>query len=335
MTDHNRDVEQPHSDDDASTVDDNWQRSIDRFLQHLRNERQLSGHTLSNYRRDLQKFADYCRQRDIADHHSVHSADVRQWVAQLHRRGLAGTSLQRSLSALRSFYKFFNRLGDKHNPAVGITAPRAPKRLPKAVDADRLQQYLDIEGDDWLTLRDRAMLELFYSSGLRLSELVGLDKHDLDLRDALVTVHGKGSKTRTVPVGRYALKALTQWLQCRDEVVSEGPAVFISQRGQRISPRTVQQRLKKYSLQQGLGQSIHPHMLRHSFASHLLESSGDLRAVQELLGHANISTTQVYTHLDFQHLAKVYDQTHPRALRKPDTPNKSGASGAPSGGKDE
>lgn len=298
---------------------DPWRRTIARFITYLRNERQLSAHTLSNYRRDLDNFAGFCRHRNIGDSDAVHTADVRQWLAALHRKGMAPSSLHRALSALRSFYKYRNRLGSRHNPAAGVSAPKAAKSLPKALDADSLQQFLAIEGDDWLSVRDRAMLELFYSSGLRLAELVGLDRTDLDLRDALVTVTGKGRKTRTVPVGRFALEALDHWLRRRGEVDSDSPAVFISQRGGRISPRAVQQRLKKYSLQQGVGQPVHPHMLRHSFASHLLESSGDLRAVQELLGHANISTTQVYTHLDFQHLAKVYDRSHPRATRKKTT----------------
>ena len=299
-----------------SELIDAWQQAITQFLAYLGNERQLSSHTLSSYTRDLNSFAGYCRHHNVPDREAVHSADVRQWIAALHREGKSSASLQRALSALRSFYKYHSRRGDRHNPAVGVKAPRQAKRLPKAVDADRLQRLFNISGNDWLSVRDLAMLELFYSSGLRLSELVGLDRGDLDLTDALVTVTGKGRKTRTLPIGQYAIEALRHWLQCRNEVYSDSEAVFISKRGQRISPRTVQQRLNKHALQQDLGQPIHPHMLRHSFASHLLESSSDLRAVQELLGHANISTTQVYTHLDFQHLAKVYDQSHPRATRK-------------------
>ncbi len=294
---------------------DGLQQAIARFLAYLRNERQYSAHTVSNYRRDLDKFAAFCRSRQLDDFDAVHNADVRQWVALLHRRGLAGNSLQRALSAVRSFYQYLMRQGTSHNPAVGVRAPKAGKRLPKAMDADRLQQYLAIPGDDWLSVRDRAMLELFYSSGLRLAELVGLDKQDLDNREGLVTVHGKGGKTRTIPVGRVALQALEQWLRQRDTTATDSEAVFISRRGNRISPRTVQQRLQHHARHQALGEPVHPHMLRHSFASHLLESSGDLRAVQELLGHANIGTTQVYTHLDFQHLAQVYDRAHPRATR--------------------
>lgn len=296
-------------------AEDPWQSAIEDFIRHLRTERQLSPHTLSNYHRDLQSFADYCQQRQTTPA-GAHNSDVRQWVAALHRQGKSSATLQRGLSALRSFYRYRARQSRGHNPVTGVSAPKGARSLPRAVDADQLQQFLDIPGDDWISVRDRAMLELFYSSGLRLSELVGLNLGDIDLAEGLVTVTGKGRKTRTVPVGRHAIAALRQWLAQRDDVPSTNTAVFTSKRGQRIAPRTVQSRLKKYSLQQGLGQAIHPHMLRHSFASHLLESSSDLRAVQELLGHANISTTQVYTHLDFQHLAKVYDQAHPRASRR-------------------
>jgi integrase/recombinase XerC len=296
--------------------DDYWQQLINKFLFHLETERQLSAHTLSNYRRDLEKFADYCCKKALLNSAHVHHADVQQWVAQLHRTGLSGPSLQRALSSLRSFYKYCNRQGDKHNPALAIRAPKSSKKLPKALDADNMQQLLSIEGDDWISLRDCAIMELFYSSGLRLSELVDLDLQDIDMDDALITVTGKGRKTRSLPVGSFAIKALQSWLQVRADLNTSCAAVFLSLQGKRLGQRAIQLRLKKYSLQQGMGQNIHPHMLRHSFASHLLESSGDLRAVQELLGHANISTTQVYTHLDFQHLAKVYDQAHPRALKK-------------------
>ncbi len=300
----------------SETEGDIWQQRINEFLHYLETARQLSPHTLSNYRRDLEKFSDYCLQKNITDSATAHSADVRQWVAQLHRGGLAGPSLQRALSALRSFYKFRNRQGEKNNPALGIQAPKSAKKLPKALDADNMQQLLSIEGDDWLSTRDRAILELFYSSGLRLSELVDLDIEDIDLPQALITVTGKGRKTRTLPIGSFAITALKDWFTVRKDVNPNDNAVFLSKQGKRLGQRSIQQRLKKHSLQQGVNQSVHPHMLRHSFASHMLESSGDLRAVQELLGHANISTTQVYTHLDFQHLAKVYDKAHPRANRK-------------------
>ncbi len=296
-----------------------WQTSIDAFLDYCTVTRQLSPHTISGYRRELEKFSSYCEQQKIIDPIKAHSADVRQWISQLHRQGLNGKSLQRALSSLRSFYTFNSKNNTAHNPALGIQAPKSAKRLPKTLDADTVQQFIAIEGDDWISLRDRAILELFYSSGLRLSELVDLDLTDINLADELVTVTGKGQKTRTLPVGSFAIKALQQWLNVRTDISVQAnatSAIFLSQQGKRLAQRSIQARLKKYSLQQGLGQTVHPHMLRHSFASHILESSGDLRAVQELLGHENLSTTQVYTHLDFQHLSKVYDQAHPRANKK-------------------
>jgi integrase/recombinase XerC len=294
-----------------------WLEQVEDFLSYLHSVRQLSPHTLSNYRRDLNKFTTFCLQQNLTQPQTVDSAAVRHWAAALHRSGLNGRSIQRALSAVRSFYKFRGRYHhDSKNPAIGIQAPKSSKKLPKALDADQMQQLLTIDGDDWLSHRDRAMLELFYSSGLRLSELSELNLDALDLADQLITVTGKGNKTRTLPLGSYAVKALRSWLKVRNDIQADPQAVFLSQRGDRISPRSIQARLKKYSVQQGVGQHVHPHMLRHSFASHMLESSGDLRAVQELLGHANISTTQVYTHLDFQHLAKVYDQAHPRANKR-------------------
>jgi len=296
--------------------DNRWDQQIKQFFDYLRTTRQLSDHTLSNYQRDLKKFVGYCKKLDINDATNVHHSDVRQWVASEHRQGLASKSLQRSLSAVRSFYKFHSRQGIEHNPAQGVQAPKAKKTLPKTLNADHVQQFLSLDGDSWITIRDRAMLELFYSSGLRLSELVNLDLLDLDLKDKLVTVTGKGNKTRQLPVGSYALKALDAWLKSRATMNCPLEALFISTRNTRLTQRAVQSRLKKYSVAQGMDSNVHPHMLRHSFASHMLESSGDLRAVQELLGHANMSTTQVYTHLDFQHLSKVYDKAHPRANRK-------------------
>ncbi|MCZ6803726.1 MAG: tyrosine recombinase XerC, partial [Proteobacteria bacterium] len=201
--------------------------------------------------------------------------------------------------------------------AEGIIAPKSARKLPKLLDVDQTIQLVEIEQDDVLALRDRAMLELIYSSGLRLAELISLNMTDIDFSDRILTVTGKGKKTRSVPVGKHAIKAIKNWLKKRPLMVNDTEqAIFISNRGKRISPRSVQVRLKQWAIKQGLPNHVHPHMLRHSFASHLLESSGDLRAVQELLGHADISTTQVYTHLDFQHLAEVYDKTHPRAHRK-------------------
>ena len=293
-----------------------WQTAVSKFLTYCEVTRQLSPHTISNYCRDLNKFITYCEQCGITEPKKALNADVRQWVAQSHRQGLQGKSLQRSLSALRSFYHFHSKEGTNHNPAIGVQAPKSAKKLPKTLDVDNMQQLLSIEGEDWLNIRDRALLELFYSSGLRLSELVNADLPDVDLKAALITVTGKGNKTRSLPIGRFAVKALQQWLKVRADEKPMCDALFLSQRGSRLSTRAVQARLKKHSLQQGMGQNVHPHMLRHSFASHMLESSGDLRIIQEMLGHANISTTQVYTHLDFQHLAKVYDKAHPRAQKK-------------------
>lgn len=302
-----------------------WQQQVDEFLSYLKTVRQLSPHTITCYQRDLGKFSRYNNDQGITDPEKVQTADVQQWIAYLHRNGLIGTSLARALSSVRSFYNFRNKhnidfgnssRNNQHNPATAVKAPKSEKRLPKALDADSMHLLLSIKGDDLLSIRDRAILELFYSSGLRLTELVELNLESIDLGDALVTVIGKGNKTRTLPIGSYAIAALQQWLDVRIQFKQNSNALFLSKKGTRLAQRSVQARLKKYSLQQGMGQNIHPHMMRHSFASHMLESSGDLRAVQELLGHANISTTQVYTHLDFQHLAKVYDNAHPRALRK-------------------
>jgi integrase/recombinase XerC len=281
--------------------------------------RRYSPHTLAGYRRDLARLVAFCDEAKLASFAHVHQADIRQLAAQSHRRGLKGKSIQRMLSAIRSFYQYLIRQRlCRHNPALGVSAPKIPRQLPVTMDTDQLSQLLSAAAGDWIEVRDKAMVELFYSSGLRLSELTGLNVLDLQLREGLVTVTGKGNKTRTVPVGREAITAITAWLQVRASQLRDPgeTALFISQRGQRINPRTVQARLKQMAAQQSMGRNLHPHMLRHSFASHVLESSSDLRAVQEMLGHANISTTQIYTHLDFQHLAKVYDAAHPRAQRK-------------------
>jgi integrase/recombinase XerC len=290
------------------------------FLDYLRDVRRLSSHTLSNYRRDLLALQHFCDARGRACNAELAEADIRTWVAQLHHRGLAASSIQRSLSAARSYFNWLSReQGERHNPAAAVQAPRKPRKLPKAMDADQVDRYLQFEDDTPVARRDRAIAELFYSSGLRLAELAAIDLGDIDRHNQLLTVTGKGQRTRTVPVGRLALAAIDQWLQVRGEFAgghSEQPALFLSQRGTRISARSIQSRLRLQGRRAGMSQDVHPHMLRHSFASHMLESSGDLRAVQELLGHANISTTQIYTHLDFQHLAKVYDAAHPRAKKQ-------------------
>ncbi|QIB65262.1 tyrosine recombinase XerC [Kineobactrum salinum] len=285
------------------------------FLDYLQTVRQLSAHTVSNYQRDLGSLLKYCDSQGRGRAADIHEADIRAWVSQLRRRGLAGSSIQRALSAARSLFNYLGRnRGQPHNPAAGVQAPRQPRRLPKTMDTDQVDKYLHFADTDPLTLRDSAMAELFYSSGLRLAELVAVDVSDIDSQSQLLTVTGKGRKTRTVPVGRVALQAIERWLAVRP--CNAEPALFTSNRGRRISVRNIQARLKLQGRRAGMHQDVHPHMLRHSFASHMLESSGDLRAVQELLGHANIATTQIYTHLDFQHLAKVYDAAHPRARRR-------------------
>jgi integrase/recombinase XerC len=293
---------------------------LERFFAYLHNERRLSPHTLTNYRRDLNHLLSFCQEQAISGWEAIDSFAVRRYVAWRHHKGLGGRSLQRELSAIRSFYNYLLReqvVGS--NPAVGVPAPKAQKRLPRALDVDQTSHLLAIDETSPLALRDRAMMELIYSSGLRLAELVSLDTDSIDTADATVRITGKGGKTRVVPVGRAALAAVAAWLKQRGQLAPlEERALFVSQHGRRIAPRSVQQRLRQWAQKQGLRSRVHPHMLRHSFASHILESSGDLRAVQELLGHADIATTQIYTHLDFQHLAKVYDQAHPRARKRRD-----------------
>ena len=288
---------------------------IDAFLGTLQH---LSVHTRKAYAGDLAFFLDYCRQLEVGKWQDVDGRQVRGYITQRHRQGTGGRSLRRNLSSIRAFYRYLLAAGEvTKNPAEGISAPKSEKRLPKTLDVDQTSRLVEIKGDKALTLRDRAILELMYSSGLRLAECVSLDIYSVDIRDGLVTVTGKGNKTRKVPVGNYALDAVGAWLKVRPQLAAlDETALFVSTRGRRISARSVQQRLRHWALKQGLDTNVHPHMLRHSFATHLLESSGDLRAVQELLGHADISTTQVYTSLDFQHLASVYDQTHPRARKK-------------------
>lgn len=290
------------------------------FLTYMRSEKQFSPLTQENYRRDLEKFCRFCAKQSVHELAAIHPQLIRQGVATLHRSGIGGKSLQRWLSSLRSFFRFAIKCGwMKNNPADGIQAPKSPQKLPKTMDVDQTAQFVEVGGDSFIARRDRALLELIYSSGLRLAEVTGLDLSDIDLQEGMVNVTGKGSKQRILPVGRYAIAALQEWLPERArQAPADQTALFITQRGTRISHRAVQLRMQQLSAQQGMDNPVHPHMLRHSFASHVLESSGDLRLVQELLGHANISTTQIYTHLDFQHLAKVYDKAHPRAQRKTD-----------------
>lgn len=288
------------------------------YSEYLQVERQVSAHTLSAYRSDLVKVLDFAQQQGLASWRDLQVAQLRELVAELHKGGLTGRSIARLLSAVRGLYAYLVREGIcQHDPAAGIRPPKGPRKLPKVLDVDRAQQLLDSPvADDFSACRDHAILELLYSSGLRLSELVGLNIADIDLQQGLVVVLGKGNKQRMLPVGSKAVAAIQHWLTVRGQTKSDDQALFIGVRGRRMSPQLVRERVRLAGARD-LGQHLHPHMLRHSFASHILESSHDLRAVQELLGHADISTTQIYTHLDFQHLAQVYDQAHPRARRKP------------------
>ncbi len=289
-------------------------REVARYLEHLAVERRASPHTVAAYRRDLLRFV--AEVGDLAPG-TVASHDVRAFAGRLHGSGLSPRSVARHLSSVRGLFAYLLRRGAlPGNPALGIQAPKAQRRLPGALDADQAAQLFTAEPDTDLAKRDRAMLELLYGSGLRLSELVAIDLADVDLAGGFVTVTGKGRKTRIVPLGGPAKAAIEAWLATRPGLSGAAP-LFTGRGDARISPRSVQLRVKKLARQAAANDGVHPHMLRHSFASHLLESSGDLRAVQELLGHANIGTTQIYTHLDFQHLAKVYDQAHPRAGRRP------------------
>lgn len=293
------------------------QHWIERFLHHLLTERRLAANTRKHYRRDLEELLAWCEQAGFTDWQRLDTHAVRQYAAHCHRRGLAGRSIQRRLSALRTFYNFLLREhAADNNPGLDVSAPRAGQHLPDTLNVDDITRLLGTGPGDALAVRDLAMLELLYSSGLRLSELVSLDLADVDFDERMVRVTGKGAKTRVVPVGSRAISALRAWLPLRERQRVEGEtAMFTGRSGRRLSTRAVQQRVKLQARRQGVPGDIHPHTLRHSFASHLLESSGDLRAVQELLGHADISTTQIYTHLDFQHLAQVYDKSHPRARK--------------------
>ncbi len=297
------------------------ERWLNRFTDHLCNERRLSPHTRDNYRRDLRSLITHCDRSGIARWEQADALLIRRFAAEQHRNGLAARSIQRRLSAVRTFFAYLQREHQVvNNPATGVSAPQARKRLPSTLDVDSMIALLEFDADDPLAVRDRAIMELLYSCGLRLAELVGLDLGMVDLDDATVRVTGKGDKTRIVPVGRVARAALRKWLKNRVLLARDNTqAVFVSKRGTRLTRRAVQSRISYWARRQGVEKSVYPHLFRHSFATHLLESSGDLRGVQELLGHANISTTQIYTHLDFQHLAETYDKAHPRARRRKKT----------------
>lgn len=291
---------------------------IDQYLNSQLHERQLSANTVNAYARDLTVLESWRKDKNFDEWQQFSPADIRDIAATAFRRGQSPSSIQRLLSSIRNFFKYLIREGLlENNPAQDISAPKKSRRLPRVLDIDEISHLLNIPGDDALAKRDRAILELFYSSGLRLSELTGLNLHDLDLAEGSARVIGKGNKQREVPVGKMARQALSEWLKVRGELLKgDTSAIFISKLGKRLSVRSIQSRIDHWSKQLGLHQHVHPHMLRHSFASHMLESSGDLRAVQELLGHADISTTQIYTHLNFDHLARVYDEAHPRARKK-------------------
>src|SRR5665647_664100 len=293
------------------------QKYLQGYLAWLRNEKQYSALTAENYARDLRHLFELTGETPLADLKIHH---IRRFIAQLHSKGLGGRSLARMLSAWRGFYTYLMRdHGLADNPCIGLRAPKSPRTLPQALSPDEATRMVDLPTDTTAAIRDKAIFELFYSSGLRLAELVDLDLEPMraDIAAGEVRVTGKGSKTRIVPLGRFAIIALKAWLVVRDQLAkSDVTALFVGQRGSRISPRVVQLRMKQWGIKQGITSNVHPHLLRHSFATHVLQSSGDLRAVQEMLGHASISTTQVYTHLDFQYLSKIYDAAHPRAKKK-------------------
>lgn len=288
---------------------------LGRFERHLATERRLSAHTAAAYRRDLARLVAFCDEQQIDSWIRLDAQHVRVFAARAHASGLDPRSVQRLLSAVRSFCRYLIREGVlSANPATEVRAPRTRRALPRALDVDQIARLLEIPAEDPLAIRDRALMELLYSSGLRLAEVVGLDVGDVDLRDAMVRVTGKGRRTRLVPVGRMAREALARWSAERSALAAIGEtALFVGRAGRRLGPRAVQARIAYWARRQGLPVHVHPHLVRHSFATHLLESSQDLRGVQEMLGHADIATTQVYTHLDFQHLARIYDKAHPRA----------------------
>lgn len=297
--------------------------AITAFLEYLRS-RSYSGRTVESYGEDLRQLAELAGQNPLEN---LAPNDIRRYLAALHGRGYSTASLARRLSGWRAFFRHLARQGlIKANPCVGLRPPKGPKRLPHTLSPDEMAQLLNTQPDEPLAIQDRAIYEMIYSSGLRRSELVGLNLGSVDRSSGEVRVTGKGNKERIVPVGSKALAALADWLSVRALVAIDPLALFVGARGARISARVVHARLKNMAMQQGITQNVHPHVLRHSFASHVLQSSGDLRAVQEMLGHASLSSTQIYTHLDFQHLAKVYDQAHPRAKKKGDPASNSEAS---------
>jgi integrase/recombinase XerC len=291
---------------------------LERFERHLATERRLSAHTLAAYRRDLAALAHWCDRNGLEDWGELDHQHVRTFAARSHARGLKGRSIQRRLAALRTFFGFLQREGaTRRNPGIDVPAPKSGKRLPDALDVDQMARLLAFKPTNALEVRDLALMELLYSGGLRLAELTGLKVGDIDLRQGGARVLGKGRKERIAPIGTKAAQALQRWLAERASLARpDCAALFVGRNGRPLSPRAVQLRVAARARAQGLPQRVYPHLFRHSFATHLLESSHDLRGVQELLGHSDISTTQVYTHLDFQHLARTYDRAHPRAKRR-------------------
>ena len=301
-----------------------YQTDLESFYRFLKTEKRYSSHTLKNYTRDLNAFVDFCLQQNIATWNAIDNKSIRLFVAQCHRKSLGGKSIQRMLSPMRSLFNYLLRNNKiNQNPAQGVSAPKSARKLPEVLSPDDLNELMQLDESDPLAVRDMAIMECLYGCGLRLTELIDLDLNKIEWQEQTLNVIGKGNKQRIVPFGSQAKLALKKWLDQRGNFLrDEETAVFISNRGRRISASSVQQRLKKWAQSKGFDRSIYPHLMRHSYASHILESSHDLRAVQELLGHANLSTTQIYTHLDFQHLAGVYDSAHPRSRRTKNKHNK-------------
>ena len=289
-----------------------------KFLQFLETEKRYSKHTVENYSKDIDDLENFCAEKEIDTWDEIKPHHIRTYASQIFIAGLGARSIQRRLSAVRSFMNYLVRENLlKTNPADGIKTPKAPKKLPGVLDVDEINQLLNIKDTDPISLRDKAIMELLYSSGLRLAELVALNPIDLNIQDRSLTVIGKGNKKRMLPIGYKAIDAIKAWIQVKSQIAApDEEALFVSNRGNRLSRRSIQSRINHWAKKNGLMQDVYPHLLRHSFATHLLEASGDLRAVQELLGHKDISTTQVYTHLDFQHLADTYDRAHPRSGKK-------------------
>jgi len=296
----------------------NAEQIRENFLHHLETEKRFSANTVSSYRRDLESLEKYCLDQKITAWRHLKTHHLRTYTAKIFSRGLGPRSIQRRLSGIRSFMNYLLRENlIKSNPASGVKTPKAPKRLPNVLDVDQINQLLNIRETSPISLRDKAILELLYSSGLRLSELVNLNPIDLNLKDKSLMVMGKGGKTRFVPIGQKAIEAVNQWLDVRSKLAKiNEEALFVGTKGVRLGQRAIQARITHWGKKNGIQQGVYPHLLRHSFATHLLEASGDLRAVQELLGHKDISSTQIYTHLDFQHLAETYDKAHPRSGKK-------------------